>query len=296
MISIIGAGKVGSAIGFLSASTSLDDIVLVNRNKNKAMGEALDIVNVVPKNSTISVTGTDDYENIAGSQVVVITVNAGKIVTDRSDLIQYNVPIIKDISKKIERYASNAKVIVITNPVDVITYCILQESGLPTKNVIGMGSSLDSDRFRYAISKTLHTNQSGIESIVLGEHGNSMVPIFSTAKLDGKTIHFDKNQMADITNEVRNYWRPLTELKGASVFGAAKHSYDIIKAIMKNESLEVPSSVMLHGEYGISDVCMGVPLVINKNGASIKEINLDDSEHDLLVKSSNVIKNNIKKI
>jgi len=296
MISIIGAGKVGSAIGFLSASTSLDDIVLVNRNKNKAMGEALDIVNVVPKNSTISVTGTDDYENIAGSQVVVITVNAGKIVTDRSDLIQYNIPIIKDISKKIERYASNAKVIVITNPVDVITYCILQESGLSVKNVIGMGSSLDSDRFRYAISKTLHTNQSGIESIVLGEHGNSMVPIFSTAKLDGKAIHFDKNQMTDITNEVRNYWRPLTELKGASVFGAAKHSYDIIKAIMKNESLEVPSSVMLHGEYGISDVCMGVPLVINKNGASIKEIDLDDSEHDMLVKSSNVIKNNIKKI
>ncbi len=296
MISIIGAGKVGSAIGFLSASTSLDDIVLVNRNKNKAMGEALDIVNVVPKNSTISVTGTDDYENIAGSQVVVITVNAGKIVTDRSDLIQYNIPIIKDISKKIERYASNAKVIVITNPVDVITYCILQESGLSVKNVIGMGSSLDSDRFRYAISKTLHTNQSGIESIVLGEHGNSMVPIFSTAKLDGKAIHFDKNQMTNITNEVRNYWRPLTELKGASVFGAAKHSYDIIKAIMKNESLEVPSSVMLHGEYGISDVCMGVPLVINKNGASIKEIDLDNSEHDLLVKSSNVIKNNIKKI
>ena len=296
MISIIGAGKVGSAIGFLSASTSLDDIVLVNRNKNKAMGEALDIVNVVPKNSTISVTGTDDYENIAGSQVVVITVNAGKIVTDRSDLIQYNIPIIKDISKKIERYASNAKVIVITNPVDVITYCILQESELSVKNVIGMGSSLDSDRFRYAISKTLHTNQSGIESIVLGEHGNSMVPIFSTVKLDGKAIHFDKNQMTDITNEVRNYWRPLTELKGASVFGAAKHSYDIIKAIMKNESLEVPSSVMLHGEYGISDVCMGVPLVINKNGASIKEIDLDDSEHDMLVKSSNVIKNNIKKI
>ncbi|SHO44773.1 Lactate/malate dehydrogenase [Nitrosotalea sinensis] len=296
MISIIGAGKVGSAIGFLSASASLDDIVLVNRNKNKAMGEALDIVNVVPKNSTISVTGTDDYENIAGSQVVVITVNAGKIVTDRSDLIQYNIPIIKDISKKIERYASNAKVIVITNPVDVITYCILQESGLSVKNVIGMGSSLDSDRFRYAISKTLHTNQSGIESIVLGEHGNSMVPIFSTVKLDGKAIHFDKNQMTDITNEVRNYWRPLTELKGASVFGAAKHSYDIIKAIMKNESLEVPSSVMLHGEYGISDVCMGVPLVINKNGASIKEIDLDDSEHDMLVKSSNVIKNNIKKI
>lgn len=296
MISIIGTGRVGSAIGFLLASTSLDDIVLVNRNKNKALGEALDITNVVPRNSTISVTGTDNFEDIAGSEVVVITASAGKIVTDRSDLIQYNVPIIKEISKKIEKYSNNAKIIVITNPVDVIAYCILQESGLPQKNVIGMGSSLDSDRFRYLISKTLHTNQSRIESIVLGEHGNSMVPIFSTIRLDGKPIYLDSTQVSDITNNVKNYWKPLTELKGASVFGAAKHSYDIVKAIIKNELLEVPSSVMLHGEYGISDVCMGVPLKIDKNGASIKEIALDDSELDLLAKSANVIKNNIKKI
>jgi malate/lactate dehydrogenase len=296
MISIIGTGRVGSAIGFLVASTSLDDIVLVNRNKNKALGEALDITNVVPRNSTVSVTGTDNFEEIAGSEVVVITVNAGKIVTDRSDLIQYNVPIIKEISKKIEKYSSNAKIVVITNPVDVIAYCILQESGLSSKNVIGMGSSLDSDRFRYIVSKTLHTNQSRIESIVLGEHGNSMVPIFSTARLDGKPIYFDKNQVSYITNEVKNYWKPLMELKGASVFGAAKHSYDIIKAIIKNELLKVPSSVMLRGQYGISDICMGVPSEIDKNGASIKEITLDDSELHLLTKSADVIKNNIKKI
>lgn len=140
-------GRVGSAIGFLAASTSLDDIVLVNRTKNKAAGEALDIINTIPQNSSISVTGTDDFEYIAGSKVIVITVSAGKIIANRADLLPYNVPIIKEISKKIKKYGSDAQVVVVTNPVDVITYCILKESGLLQENVIGMGSSLDSDRF-----------------------------------------------------------------------------------------------------------------------------------------------------
>src|SRR5574337_564083 len=126
MISIIGTGRVGSAIGFLTAATSLDDVVLVNRNKNKAMGEALDIANTIPKNSSISITGTDDFEQISGSKVIVITTGAGKIVTDRSDLIPYTVPIIREISKKIAKYADDAKIVVVTNPVDVITYCLLR--------------------------------------------------------------------------------------------------------------------------------------------------------------------------
>ena len=296
MISIIGAGRVGSTIGFLVAAASLDDVVLVNRNKNKAIGEALDIVNVVPRNSSISVTGTDDFEYASDSDVVVIAVGAGKIVGDRSDLIPYTVPIIHEISKKISRYSDNAKVVVVTNPVDVITYYILKETGLSPKNIIGMGSSLDSDRFRYLLSKVLHTDQSKIESLVLGEHGNSMVPIFSTAKFNGKPVNLSENQMTCITNDVRNYWKPLIGLKGASVFGAAKHSYDIIQAIIKNEKLKVPASVLVKGEYGISDVCIGVPISIDADGASIEKINLDDDELNSLKTSADVIKNNIKKI
>lgn len=296
MLSIIGTGRVGTAIGFLAASTSLDDIVLVNRSKNKAIGEALDIVNTIPQDSSISVTGTDDFKQISGSKVIAITVGAGKIVTDRSDLMPHTIPMINEISKKIKKYATDAKVVVITNPVDVITYYILQETGLSPENVIGMGSSLDSDRLRYLLSKVLHTNQSKIESLVLGEHGNSMVPIFSRVKSNGMSVNLDENQIAQITNDVRNYWKPLTDLKGASVFGAAKHSYDIIKAIIKNEKLQVPASVMVHGEYGISGTCIGVPVSIDSTGASVEEISLDVNELKLLERSSNVIKNNIKKI
>lgn len=268
----------------------------MNRNKNKAIGEALDIVNVIPQNSSISITGTDDFEHISGSDVIVITVSAGKIIADRSDLIPYTVPIIREISKKINRYSSDAKVVVITNPIDVITHCILNETSLSPKNVIGMGSSLDSDRFRYLLSKVLHTNQSKIESLVLGEHGNSMVPIFSTAKFNGKPVTLDENQITCITNDVRNYWKPLTSLKGASVFGATKHSYDIIKTIIKNEKLRVPASVMVQGEYGISDVCIGVPVSIGATGASIEEIDLNNNELNSLKISADVIKNNMKKI
>lgn len=260
------------------------------------MGESLDIVNVIPQNSSISITSTDNFEQISGSDVIVITASAGKIVDDRSDLIPYTVPIIHEISKKISRYSGDAKVVVVTNPVDVITYCILKETGLPPKNIIGMGSSLDSDRFRYLLSKVLHTDQSKIESLVLGEHGNSMVPVFSTAKFNGKPVNLDKNQITCITNDVRNYWKPLTSLKGASVFGAAKHSYDIVKAIIKNEKLRVPASVMVQGEYGISDVCIGVPVSIDAAGASIEEIDLDNYELNSLKISADVIKNNIKKI
>jgi malate/lactate dehydrogenase len=162
VISIIGTGRVGSAVGFLIAATSLDDVVLVNRNKNKAIGEALDIVNVIPQNSSISIIGTDDFEHTSGSDVIVITVGAGKIVADRSDLIPYTIPIIREISKKISRCSSDAKIIVVTNPVDVITHYILKETGLSPKNIIGMGSSLDSDRFRYLLSTVLHTDQSKI--------------------------------------------------------------------------------------------------------------------------------------
>lgn len=268
----------------------------MNRNKNKAVGEALDLVTTIPSNSPISVTGTDNFQQITGSKVVVISVGAGKIVTSRTDLLPYNIPIVKQISKEIKKYANDAKVVVVTNPVDVITYYILKESGLPKENVIGMGSSLDSSRFQYLISKVLRTNQSKIESIVLGEHGNSMVPIFSTARFDGKPFNFDENQMAQITTEVRNYWKPLKEFKGASVFGAAKHSYDIAKAIVKNEKLRIPASVMVNGEYGLSDVCVGVPVVIDKNGAVIEEIDLDGTELNSLKTSAEIIKNNIGKI
>lgn len=225
---------------------------------------------------------------------MVIAVGARKIVGDRSDLIPYTVPIIHEISKKISRYSDNAKVVVVTNPVDVITHYILKETGLSPKNIIGMGSSLDSVDFGIYFPK-FYTPINPKESLVLCENGNSMVPIFSTVKFNGKPVNLGETQIIYIKNDVRNYWKPLISLKGASVFGAAKHSYDIIRAIIKNEKLRVPASVLVKGEYGISDVCIGVPVSIDADGASIEEIDLNDDELNSLKISADVIKNNIKK-
>lgn len=299
MISIIGAGRVGSAVGFLAASTALDDIVLVNSTKNKAIGEALDITNAIPESSPISVMGTDDFELIRDSEVVVITASKGKITTTRTDLLAANVPLAREIAQKIRKYNDNAKIVIVTNPLDIITYTVLKETGFPRESVIGMGSSLDSSRFRYLLAKSLDANQSKIDGIVMGEHGDSMVPIFSTAKHDKKPVlsMLDQNETARITEELRNYWKLLKTFKEASVFGAAKNAFDIAKAIVRDEQLQIPASVLLEGEYGLSDVCLGVPITIGKSGiAKIDKLDLDWSELKLLNDSAEIIRNNIIKI
>lgn len=296
MISIIGVGRVGSAVGFLIASESLDDLVLINHNKYKAIGEALDLTNAVPKGSSISITGTDDYELMKGSKVVVIAASGGKMGASRTDLLAYNVPLIKEIASKIKKYGDSSKVVVVTNPLDVVTYFALMETSFSRESVIGMGSSLDSSRFRYLIAKELQTSQKEIEGTVVGEHGDSMVPLFSSAKVAGKPIlnMISRKQMSEITAEVKDYWRYLKKFKEASVFGAAKNTFDIVNAIIRNEKLDVSASILLDGEYDLSDVCLGVPVTIRKNGvAKIHEIDMEDSELQSLHESARTIQNNI---
>ena len=200
---------------------------------------------------------------------------------------------IKDIAKQIKQYASSATVLVISNPVDVLTYFFQKESGFPREKVLGVASSLDSSRFRYLIARELNTKQSKIkDALVLGEHGDSMVPIFSLAKFEDKPIKeiFSEEQAHKIKGDLIFYWKILREYKGPSIFGIAKNTFDIIKALTTHEEISIPSSILLKGEYGISDVSLGVPTKITANGASIQEISLDKSELDSLHNSASTIK------
>jgi len=236
---------------------------------------------------------------IRDSKVVVITASKGKITTTRTDLLAANVPLAKEIAQKIRKYNDSAKIVIVTNPLDVITYAVLKETGFPRESVIGMGSSLDSSRFRYLLAKSLDTNMSQIEGMVMGEHGDSMVPIFSNAKYDKKPVlnRLDQNEIARIREELRNYWKLLKTFKEASVFGAAKNAFDIAKAIVRDEQLQIPASVLLEGEYGLSDVCLGVPVTIGKSGvAKIDKLDLDWTELKSLNDSAEIIRNNIIKI
>ena len=296
MISIIGSGRVGSAIAFLAASTSLDDIHLVNRHKDKALGQAIDISSAIPADSKISVVGTD-YSDIRNSKVIVISASTGTYLTSRTEMMSEQIKMIRDIAKKIKRYAPDSKILMITNPVDVLTYVFQKEINLPREKVIGVASSLDSARFRYLLARELITTQSEIKNaLVLGEHGDTMVPIFSNAKWQDTPVLelLDDKKVEKITTDLRFYWKDIRNLKGPSFFGIAKNTVDIIKSIINKEEISIPASVLLNGEYGLSDVCMGVPVRINKDGLiNIEEIDLEKSEQCLLCNSADTIRRQI---
>ncbi|HXG13715.1 MAG TPA: lactate dehydrogenase [Candidatus Nitrosotenuis sp.] len=300
MISIIGSGKVGSALAFLCASFGLDDIILINRTEKKAVGEALDITNAIPPSSAISVKGTGDYSEIKDSKVIVITASSGAHIQSRSEIMYGQALMIRGMAKEIAKHAPDSKVLMVTNPVDVMTYLLQKEAGLPPTSVIGVASSLDSARFRYLLSEELGADQSQItDALVLGEHDDSMVPIFSCAKFNGKPVTeiFDEQKKARIASEVRNYWKYLRDYKGHSVFGIARNTFDIVKCIIKNDTLAVPASTLLSGQYGLSDVCVGVPLSINGKGvARINQIKITQDEESSLHKSASIVRGNINKV
>jgi malate dehydrogenase len=300
MISIIGSGKVGSAVGFLCGSFSLDDIVLINRYEKKAIGEALDISNAIPESSSISIIGTSDYSKIKDSKIVVITASSGVHLQSRTEIMYDQAKMIQKIASNIAKYAPDAKILMITNPVDVLTYVIQKVASFSSKSVIGVASNLDSSRFRYLLAQEFGTNQSKIQdAIVMGEHDDTMVPIFSRAKYDGKPVTdlLDYTQISKITLGVRNYWKYLRDYKGHSAFGIAKNTFDIISCIIKDKTLHIPASVLLDGQYGLSDVCIGVPLTINKNGiVKIHQLEIAQNEKEALHKSADTVKNNITKV
>ena len=282
----------------MCASNSLDDILLVNRTKNKAIGEALDISNAIPENSNISIHGTDDYSKLINSKIIVIAASTGIYLKNRTEMIGAQVKMIKEIANQIKHFCPDAIVLVVSNPLDVLTYFFQKETQFSRNKIIGIASSLDSSRFRYILSEKFCVKQSQISNaIVLGEHGDSMVPIFSRTKINGKNSLdlLDLNQIAIISKEIKNYWKSLRNYKSRSQFGIAKNTFDVIESILKNRELSIPASILLEGEFGEQGVCMGIPVTINQNGITkIQEIELSKSESESLKISAQSIRNYIK--
>lgn len=300
MISIIGSGKVGSAIAFLCISNSLDDVLLVNRTKNKAIGKALDISSAIPENSNVSIHGTDDFSKISGSDIVVITSSTGVYLKRRTELMDTQVKMIKEIANQIKKYCPFATVLMVSNPLDVLTFVFQKETQLSRNKVIGIASSLDSSRFRYLLSEKFKIKHSQItDALVLGEHGDSMVPIFSRVKINEKNVLeiINEAEKQTISIEIRDYWKSLRIFGSRSQFGIAKNTFDVIRTIIKNDELIIPASIVLNGEYGEKDTSMGIPVKINKDGVKeIIEIKLDESESNLLKISAQTIRDHIKSL
>ncbi|MDH3279490.1 MAG: lactate dehydrogenase [Nitrosopumilus sp.] len=300
MISIVGSGRVGASIAFLCMSNALDDVLLINRNENKAIGVSLDISNAIPDTSKFSIHGTSDYSKLSDSDIVVISASVGEYLKDRTENMISQVTMIKEVAEKIKQYCPSAIILLISNPLDVLTYFFQKETDFSRFKVIGIASSLDTSRFRYLISKKFSVPQSFVSgALVLGEHGDSMVPIFSRVDVDGAPLLslLDEGEKFSIIDDVRTYWKDLRSYKSRSQFGIAKNAFDIINAILNAKDLLVPASVVLQGEYGENDVAMGVPVIINQYGVSkIEDLKLDEFEFSLLKKSSQKLHDQINSI
>ncbi len=302
-IGIIGAGNVGSTIAFKILHDNLADVALIDINADLAIGKALDL------NDTCGVfgldkkaVGSDSYEAIEDADLIVVTAGlARKPGMSREDLLLKNAGIIKEVIAKIKEVNSRAIIIMVTNPLDVTTYLAYKVSGFDRKRVFGMAGVLDSARLAVILSEELKKDIADIDSMILGTHGNSMVPLKSKITIDGKNILevIDEPAAEALLEKARNQGgRIVAHLKGGSAYYAPAMSvYKMIDVIVNNKKEILPVSVYLEGEYGLSDVCLGVPVRLSKNGIEeIIEVDLTQDENDKLKSASEVIKSAIAKV
>ena len=230
----------------------------------------------------------------------MITASAGLYLKTRTEMMDLQVKTIKEIANYIKKYCPFAIVLMVSNPLDVLTFVFQKETQLPRNKIIGIASSLDSSRFRYLLSEKFKIKQSQItNALVIGEHGDSMVPVFSMVKINEKNILeiIDDTEKQTISTELKNYWKSLRLFGSRSQFGIAKNTFDVIRSIIKNDELIIPASIVLNGEYGEKDIAMGIPVKINKDGIKeIIEIKLNKSENDLLKISAQTIRDYIKSL
>ena len=309
-ITIIGAGSVGSTIAYtLSSSSSVAEIVLIDINEKKVKGEVMDIVQGVSFRDPISIVA-GKYEDAADSDIVIITSGvARKPGQTRLELTQTNVDILKSITPEIVKHAPNALYIIVSNPVDIMTYVFTRISGLPENQIIGSGTLLDTSRLKCALSDHFGISQKNIHAYVFGEHGDSSFVPWSFAKVSGASIdeytEMVKNFSPDIKpvdkeaiiEYIRTSGGEIIAGKGATYYAVSVAVCRLCEVLLSAYDSIVTVSTMLHGEYGIEDVCLSIPNVIGPKGAKGKvPVTLTDEEVEKLRASAEVLKSIIKNI
>jgi malate dehydrogenase len=298
MISIIGAGKVGSASAFDILRLGISDVVLIDIAGELAKGEALDMMQAAPAiEFDGNVRGTNDFSRIEGSEVTVIVAGAGrKPGMTRLDLTNVNYKIVKSVVKEVVKYAPECKLMVVTNPVDTMTYVAYKESGFERNRVFGIGNILDTMRFRSYIATELNVSREDIRALVIGEHGDSMVPLVDYATVSGIPIRdlLKKEQIEKIVNLTRASGADVIKLKGATTYAPAVVIAITVDAVLRGRNRVMSVSTFLQGEYGLSDISIGVPVVLGKNGVErILELELSPEAKRQFKKSASIIKDTI---
>jgi malate dehydrogenase len=301
MISIIGAGKVGSSAAFNILGRRISDVVLIDVVENLAQGEALDMMQAAPAiEFDGKIEGTNNYSEMKGSELVILTAGlARQPGMSRLDLINKNATIVKSIVKEVVRYSRDCKLMVVTNPVDVMTYVAYKESGFERNRVFGMGNILDTLRFRSYIAMELGVSREDIRALVIGEHGDSMVPLVNYASVSGIPITdlLKREQIQKIVNLTRTSGSDVIKLKGSTVYAPATVIAVMADAVLRGRNRVMGVSTYLQGEYRFSDVSIGVPCVLGKSGVEkILDLELDAEARKEFEKSVAVIKDAIREL
>ena len=299
-IAIIGAGDVGTTIAYtLQISGIVTEIVLIDINQKLAQGQIMDMNHGLFFVPPVYLTA-GNYSDCRSSDVIIITAGARqKTGESRMSLVERNATICRSIFDEIRPYNSTAVFLIATNPLDVITQVVIKHSDLPKHQVIGLGTVLDSARFRYIISQYCHVDARNVHAYVIGEHGDSEVILWSQVRIGGtplkefseeSTYACDPIDKESVTKDIRNSAYHIIEAKGATNYGVSLAVRRIVEAIIRDESSVLTVSTLLNGEYGLDDVCLSVPCIINRKGIkSIVETTLDQSEEKALEKSAEII-------
>ena len=305
-ISLIGAGQIGGTLAHLISTKELADVVLFDVAEGLAKGKALDIAQSTSVDGfNINLTGTSNYEDTKNSDVIIITAGVPrKPGMTRDNLLETNLKIIKQVGAGIKNTSPNAFVICITNPLDVIVMALQKYSSLPKNKVVGMAGVLDTSRFKYFLSQELNVPVKNIDTLVLGGHGDTMVPMPNHTKVNKKPLKelLKKEKVELIINRTRKGGAEIIKFlqKGSAFYAPAASGVQMAESYLKDLKKTLPCAAYLNGEYGYKNIYAGVPVIIGKNGVEkIVEIQLDDIEKknfDISIKAVQELFDAAKKI
>lgn len=302
-ITVVGSGNVGATAAFITAQKELGDVVLIDILEGIPQGKGLDMYqsgSIEGFNS--SVFGTNDYQDTKNSDIVVITAGIPrKPGMSREDLLQTNASIMQDIVQKIMKYSDNPIIIVVSNPVDIMTHYAWKISGIDKTRVFGQAGILDTSRYKTFIANELNVSVNDVTALILGGHGDSMVPVNRLTTVGGIPVSelLSNDKINEIADRAKNGGAEIVSLlkTGSAFYAPAAATIEMVEAVAKNQKRVLPCSVHLDGQYGINDVHVGVPVVLGSAGVEkIIEIALNDAELSKLQSSAEIYKQGIAEL
>jgi len=302
MITIIGSGKVGGDAALFSALKRLDDqILLLDVAEGLPQGEAMDINHMLSEQGIdVEVKGSNNFADMKGSSVVVVVAGSGrKPGMTRMDLLKINATIVKSVVENIKKYADNSMIIPVTNPLDPMAYITYKVSGFDRSRVFGMGGMLDLSRFRQFIHEATGHSRDSIRALVIGEHGENMLPLPRFSSVSGIPLSsfLPKEKLDELVQNTKQVAAKVIELKGATVHAPGNAISAIIESVVRDRKQVIPVATYLDGEYGYSDVTIGVSAIIGKKGVEkIIELDLNDEEKQVFDKAVKSVKDAISGI